>query len=94
LRNYFEVLVETDNGRSGPLTPSIETRIAIGCIADKCEVIWDRHRLYPKLLTDARFIANLPRTTIELDHAIISDALCQVLVWSADVYAGDLGEPA
>ena len=48
----------------------------------------------PKLLTDASFIPNLSRSTIQLDHPIVLDALGQVLVRSADVYPRNFGELA
>ena len=87
--NLFEVLEAGQHRGRGLGAPSRQTRIPVRRVADEREVVRNRRWGHAELCDDAGFVEGDPLTAIHLHDSRAADALCQILVGSADEHLLD-----
>ena len=78
-----------EHGGGGFRAPPGQTRIAIGGVADECEVVGDRRGRHAEFRDHPGFVADDSRAAIELHDTGAANRLRQVLIGRADVDALD-----
>ena len=82
--------IAREHGSRGLRAPAIESRIAIGGIADQSEIVRNRCWWYAELCDHAGFIDGRSGAPIQLHDTCTADALGQILVRRADDHTFDL----
>jgi hypothetical protein len=76
-----------EDGGGGLRAPALQARIAVGRITDEGEIVGDRGRRNAELLDDARLVAQLVPSPIELHDSRAAHRLREILVRRADRHA-------